>query len=161
MRNKKEIIPFNFDVVYEDYQYLYKQQDKKPFRTLQIQFLVSWIWNGENDKAQQVIGSTKESWFLHKENDFKKTKNINRCHITSQKKIVEKIFSKFHSKKELYRYLSRYDKCILGTSKENMKKEAELLYIKFKPGYFRCQTVGYRHNKIDTEYLKSLMKKVA
>ena len=57
------------------YQYLYKQQGMKPFRTLQHQFLLSWIWNGENDKAQQVIGSTKESWFLHKENDFKKTKN--------------------------------------------------------------------------------------
>ena len=64
-RKKKEIPEFNFDVVYEDYQYLYKQQGKKPFRTLQLQFLVVWIWNGENDKAQQVMGLTKEAWFLH------------------------------------------------------------------------------------------------
>ena len=163
MKRIKKVIPeFNFDVVYDDYLHFYRQKDIKPFRTLQIQILESWIWNGKNDKAIQVVGMTEKGWFVHKENNFEKPKKINRCHyLKSQKEIIEDVLSKLYSKKELYSFLSKYDVCILGTSTENMNKAPEVLYLKFDNGYFRCQTVGYKHQRAETEYLKSLDKEIA
>ena len=151
------MMSFDLEIFYNDYRNLFYQKGKKPFRTIQKQFLESWSWNGENPLAWQVGGTTKASFDLHKANNFKRTKGINRCHIKSQKELTETVFSRLYSKDELFNYMKNNDKCILGTSSENMSKEKEELYIKFKPGYFKNKTVGYNHNKIDTEYFKSLL----
>jgi len=112
---------------------------------------------GMNKDGWIVIGITEAALEKFKENDYKRTKGVNRSHIFQRSETSQKMFEKTDWDIESWwNFYVERDECILATSSENMNKEPDVIKYEVPRGLFKTRAIGFTLKNAEKEFLKNL-----
>lgn len=141
--------------IYRDFKLIRRMKAPDTVKIEMLTFLLS-----SHENPWRVIGITKEALKVFKSHDFKKESGmgINRSHIHSRADSYHKMMARrFKNYKEWWEFYYSRDATILATSSENnLMVYSEVYEIDESKNLFTNSGYAWRHNKNETEYLKSI-----
>jgi hypothetical protein len=118
-----------------------------------------WCW--------RVVGITKQAITKIANNDFRKTKGLERDHFKKSRSetYTELFFNEKYSLEKWWQIVWDNDETILMTKEEHDKHKKlnkdEVIDVDYKLGFFRSSPVGMSFiKKLDGEYVKKLYKEM-